>query len=62
MDGRSVRFEHSLGDGTQADYVLCNRQGHALAVLEVKKASLNLSAAEPQALALRRGWVSRSCS
>jgi len=28
-DGRSVRFEHGLGDGTKADYVLCDRRGQA---------------------------------
>ena len=26
-DGSSVLFEHALPDGTQADYVLCDRQG-----------------------------------
>jgi type I restriction enzyme, R subunit len=54
-DGRSVRFEHGLGDGTKADYVLCDRRGQALAVLEAKKASLSLGAAEPQALAYAAG-------
>ena len=33
-DGSSVLFEHSLPDGTQADYVLCDRQGRPMAVLE----------------------------
>ena len=28
-DGQSVRFEHGLGDGTKADYVLWSRQGRA---------------------------------
>ena len=54
-DGRSVRFEHGLGDGTKADYVLCDRRGQALAVLEAKKASMSLGAAEPQALAYAAG-------
>jgi type I restriction enzyme R subunit len=55
IDGRSVRFEHGLGDGTKADYVLCDRRGQALAVLEAKKASVSLGAAEPQALAYAAG-------
>ena len=54
-DGRSVRFEHPLGDGTKADYVLCDRRGQAMAVLEAKKASVNLGAAEGQALAYAEG-------
>lgn len=53
--GRSVRFEHGLSDGTKADYVLCDRRGQALAVLEAKKASVGLGAAEPQALAYAAG-------
>ncbi len=27
-DGSSVMFEYALEDGTQADYALCDRQGH----------------------------------
>jgi hypothetical protein len=42
-DGRSVRFEYPLADGTRADYVLCDRRGQALAVLEAKRASQVLS-------------------
>jgi type I restriction enzyme R subunit len=38
-DGHSVRYEYVLGDGTRADYVLCNRHGHAIAVLEAKRTS-----------------------
>ncbi len=34
-DGRSVRFEVMLPDGTKADYVLGDRHGRALAVLPV---------------------------
>lgn len=55
IDGRSVRFEHGLSDGTKADYVLCDRRGQALAVLEAKKASVSLGAAEPQVLAYAAG-------
>ena len=40
-DGRSVRFGYVLPDGTKADYVLCDRHGLALAVLEAKRASVD---------------------
>ena len=33
-DGLSVRYEYPLDDGGKADYVLFDRQGRALAVLE----------------------------
>lgn len=49
-DGRSVRFEYALGDGGKADYALFDRQGRALAVLEAKSTSVNLSAGEAQGL------------
>jgi type I restriction enzyme, R subunit len=47
-DGRSVRFEYPLDDGGKADYALFDRQGRALAVLEAKSTSVNLSAGETQ--------------
>ncbi|MBU3888583.1 DEAD/DEAH box helicase family protein [Methylosinus sp. KRF6] len=47
-DGRSVRFEYPLDDGGKADYVLFDRQGRALAVLEAKRTSVNLSTGEAQ--------------
>ncbi|MDA9529891.1 DEAD/DEAH box helicase family protein [Bradyrhizobium sp. CCBAU 25338] len=47
-DSRSVRFEYPLDDGGKADYVLFDRQGRALAVLEAKSTSVNLSAGEAQ--------------
>jgi type I restriction enzyme R subunit len=53
-DGRSVRFEYALPDGTQADYVLCDARGRALAVVEAKRASVSLGAAEPQAIGYAR--------
>ncbi|MFA6241332.1 MAG: DEAD/DEAH box helicase family protein [Candidatus Hydrogenedentales bacterium] len=53
-DGKSVRFEYVLPDKTKADYVLCNRHGHSLAVVEAKKASINPVEAEGQALAYAR--------
>ena len=36
-DGRSVRFEYVLPDGTKADYVRSDRRGRALAVVEAKE-------------------------
>ena len=47
-DGQSVRFEYPLDDGGKADYALFDRQGRALAVLEAKSTSVNLSAGEAQ--------------
>jgi type I site-specific restriction endonuclease len=47
-DGRSVRFEYPLDDGGKADYALFDPQGRALAVLEAKSTSVNLSSGEAQ--------------
>ncbi len=47
-DGLSVRYEYPLDDGGKADYALFDRQGRALAVLEAKSTSVNLSAGEAQ--------------
>ena len=47
-DGSSVLFEHALLDGTQADYVLCDRQGRPMAALEAKRASTDPIAAQDQ--------------
>jgi type I restriction enzyme R subunit len=47
-DGISVRFEYPLDDGGKADYVLFDRQGRSLAVLEAKSTSANLSSGEAQ--------------
>lgn len=49
LDGHSVRYEYVLPDGTKADYVLANRHGHAMAVVEAKRASINPVEAEAQA-------------
>jgi len=35
-DGRSVRYEYPLQDGTKADYVLYDRNGRPIAVLEAR--------------------------
>ena len=47
-DGSSVLFEHALPDGTQADYVLCDRQGRPMAALEAKRAGIDPIAARDQ--------------
>ncbi|MBO0902685.1 DEAD/DEAH box helicase family protein [Jiella sonneratiae] len=49
-DGLSVRYEYPLNDGGKADYVLFDRLGRALAVLEAKSTTVNLSAGEAQGL------------
>jgi type I restriction enzyme, R subunit len=50
-DANAVRFEVSLDDGTRADYVLCDRNGRSLAVVEAKKSSINPADAAAQARA-----------
>lgn len=47
-DGRSVRFEYPLDDGGKVDYAPFDPQGRALAVLEAKSTSVDLSAGEAQ--------------
>jgi type I restriction enzyme, R subunit len=48
-DGRSVGFERVLPDRTKADYVLCDRHGRSMAVVEAKRASIDPRGAEKQA-------------
>ena len=47
-DGASVLFEHALPDGSRADYVLCDRAGRPMAVVEAKRASVEPIAAQDQ--------------
>ena len=47
-DRSSVLLEHALPDGTQADYVLCDRRGRPMAALEAKRASTDPMAAQDQ--------------
>ncbi len=47
-DGVSVLFEHSLPDGSRADYALCDRSGHPMAAVEAKRASVNPITAQDQ--------------
>lgn len=49
-DGISVLPEHPLSDGTRADYVLCDRQGRPLAVLEAKRSSIDPITAQDQGI------------
>lgn len=37
----AVRYESVLPDKSKADYVLCDRDGRSLAILEAKKCSIN---------------------
>jgi type I restriction enzyme, R subunit len=50
-DANAVRFEYVLPDGTRADYVLCDRNGRSLAVIEAKKSAINPADAAGQARA-----------
>ncbi len=49
LDPNAVRFEYVLPDKAKADYVLCDRHGRALGVVEAKKAAINPIEAEGQA-------------
>jgi type I restriction enzyme R subunit len=50
-NANAVRFEYSCADGTRADYVLCDRNGRSLAVIEAKKSTINPADAAAQARA-----------
>ena len=47
-DGISVQFEYALSDGSRVDYVLCDRAGRPMAVVEAKRASVDPIAAQDQ--------------
>ncbi|MCL5061396.1 MAG: DEAD/DEAH box helicase family protein [Candidatus Thermoplasmatota archaeon] len=49
QDTNSVRYEVVLEDGMRADYVLCDRHGRSLAVIEAKRFSVNPADAAEQA-------------
>jgi hypothetical protein len=49
QDQNAVRYEVSCDDGTRADYVLCDRHGRAMAVVEAKRFSVNPGDAAEQA-------------
>lgn len=48
-DPNAVRYEVVQGDGTRADYVLCDRHGRSLAVIEAKRYGINPADATEQA-------------
>lgn len=48
-DSNAVRYEVMMADGTRADYVLCDRHGHSLAVIEAKRYCVNPADAAEQA-------------
>lgn len=54
LNPNAVRFEYVLPDKTKADYVLCDRHGRALAVIEAKRAAMNPAEAEVQVHARAR--------
>ncbi len=54
-DPNAVRYEVVQGDGTRADYVLCDRHGRSLAVIEAKRYSVNPADAAEQA----KGYASQ---
>ena len=49
-DGKSVHYEYVLGNGLRADYVLADRHGRSLAVVEAKRSAINPADAADQAL------------
>ncbi|MDI9332705.1 MAG: DEAD/DEAH box helicase family protein [Alphaproteobacteria bacterium] len=51
QDTNTVRFEVVLADGTKPDYVLCDRHGRSLAVIEAKRFSISPGDAAGQAKA-----------
>jgi hypothetical protein len=48
-DQNSVRYEYVLPDSSRADYVLCDRHGRALAVIEAKRFAISPGDAAEQA-------------
>jgi type I restriction enzyme R subunit len=51
LDTNAVRFEVMLPNGTRADYVLCDRRGRSIAVIEAKRFSVSPGDAAAQAKA-----------
>ncbi len=49
QDTNAIRYEVVLSDGKRADYVMCDRHGRSLAVIESKRFSVNPSDASTQA-------------
>ena len=55
LDANAVRFEVMLPNGTRADYVLCDRHGRAIAVLEAKRFSVTPGDAAAHGVRFDRG-------
>ena len=53
-DQNSVRYEYVLPDGSRADYVLCDRHGRSMAVIEAKRYSMSPGDAAEQAKSYAR--------
>jgi len=53
-DQNSVRYEVVLPDGSRADYVLCDRHGRSMAVIEAKRYSISPGDAAEQAKSYAR--------
>jgi type I restriction enzyme, R subunit len=51
QDPNSVRYEYVLKDGSRADYVLCDRYGRSMSVIEAKRFSISPGDAAEQAKA-----------
>jgi type I restriction enzyme R subunit len=49
QDQNSVRYEVTVEDGSRADYVLCDRHGRSMAVIEAKRFSVSPGDAAEQA-------------
>lgn len=49
QDANAVRYEVVMPDGTRADYVLCDRHGRSLAVIEAKRYAVSPGDAAAQA-------------
>ncbi len=49
QDTSTVRFEDPMPDGKRADYVLCDRHGRGIAVIEAKRMAINPGEAAAQA-------------
>jgi type I restriction enzyme, R subunit len=49
LNHNAVRYNEPLSDGSVPDYVLCDRNGHSLAVIEAKRFSVNPADAAEQA-------------
>jgi type I site-specific restriction endonuclease len=54
QDQNSVRYEYILPDGSRAGYVLCDRHGRSMGVIEAKRFSISPGDATEQAKSYTR--------